>query len=133
MCCQAGKLRERHHSVRSAAREYPLQECDCFQDPTDTLPQRGLSIPLRAVFNRLSQIEELARGENLSNHLLGRISLLANRFGGERVNRQTTRSGARAAVLQESRQNHTSAAYGVAYEGARGATDPLNWTEVGPT
>jgi hypothetical protein len=34
--------------------------------------------------------------------------------------------------LQESRQNHTSAASGVAYAGTRGAINLLNWTEVGP-
>jgi hypothetical protein len=34
--------------------------------------------------------------------------------------------------LQESRQNQTSAASGVAYGDARGATNLLNWTEVGP-
>jgi hypothetical protein len=37
-----------------------------------------------------------------------------------------------ALYLQESRQNHTSAASGVAYAERRGATNPLNWTEVGP-
>src|SRR5580692_7212945 len=39
---------------------------------------------------------------------------------------------AKAPALQESRQNHTSAASGVAYADARGAIDLLNWTEVGP-
>jgi hypothetical protein len=34
--------------------------------------------------------------------------------------------------LQESRQNHTSAASGVAYAESRGATNLLNWTEAGP-
>jgi hypothetical protein len=34
--------------------------------------------------------------------------------------------------LQESRQNHTSAASGVAYAETRGATNLLNWTEAGP-
>ena len=41
-------------------------------------------------------------------------------------------SAGRAPALQESRQNHTSAASGVAYAERRGATNPLNWTEVGP-
>lgn len=34
--------------------------------------------------------------------------------------------------MQESGQNHTSAASGVAYAETRGATDLLNWTEAGP-
>jgi len=34
--------------------------------------------------------------------------------------------------LQESKQNHTSAASGVAYAETRGATNLLNWTEAGP-
>jgi hypothetical protein len=41
-------------------------------------------------------------------------------------------SAGRAPALQESRQNHTSAASGVAYAGTRGAINLLNWTEVGP-
>ncbi len=41
-------------------------------------------------------------------------------------------SAGRAPALQESRQNHTSAASGVAYADARCATNLLNWTEVGP-
>jgi hypothetical protein len=41
-------------------------------------------------------------------------------------------SAGRAPALQESRQNHTSAASGVAYADSRGATTLLNWTEVGP-
>jgi len=39
--------------------------------------------------------------------------------------------GIKSDALQESRQNHTSAASGVAYAEPRGATNPLNWTEVG--
>ena len=35
-------------------------------------------------------------------------------------------------ALQESRQNHTSAASGVAYADSRGAINLLNWTDVGP-
>ena len=38
----------------------------------------------------------------------------------------------RAPALQESGQNHTSAASGVAHAEPRGATNGLNWTEVGP-
>ena len=34
--------------------------------------------------------------------------------------------------MQESRQNHTSAASGVAYAETRGANNLLNWTEAGP-
>jgi hypothetical protein len=41
-------------------------------------------------------------------------------------------SAGRAPALQESRQNHTSAASGVAYAELRGATNLLNWTEAGP-
>src|ERR1700733_822258 len=41
-------------------------------------------------------------------------------------------SAGRAPALQESRQNHTSAASGVAYAEARGATNLVNWTDVGP-
>ena len=37
---------------------------------------------------------------------------------------------ARAPALQESRQNHTSAASGVAYAETHGATNLLNWTEA---
>ena len=41
-------------------------------------------------------------------------------------------SAGRAPALQESRQNHTSAASGVAYADSRGAINLLNWTEAGP-
>jgi hypothetical protein len=41
-------------------------------------------------------------------------------------------SAGRAPALQESRQNQTSAASGVAYAEPCGATDLLNWTDVGP-
>ena len=41
-------------------------------------------------------------------------------------------SAGRAPALQESRQNHTSAASGVAYAETRGATTLLDWTEAGP-
>src|SRR5208282_5009256 len=40
-------------------------------------------------------------------------------------------SAGRASALQTSRQNHISAASGVAYAGTRGATTLLSWTEVG--
>jgi hypothetical protein len=41
-------------------------------------------------------------------------------------------SAGRAPALQESRQNHTSAASGVANADSRGAINLLNWTEAGP-
>src|SRR5271169_6971681 len=41
-------------------------------------------------------------------------------------------SAGRAPASQESRQNHTSAASGVAYAETRGATNLWKWTDVGP-
>ena len=46
--------------------------------------------------------------------------------------RRACSSAGRAPALQESGKTHTSAASGVAYADTRGATDPLNWTDVGP-
>src|SRR5271170_6967015 len=41
-------------------------------------------------------------------------------------------SAGRAPALQESRQNHTSAASGVAYAETHGATNLFKWTDIGP-
>src|SRR6266513_2665485 len=39
----------------------------------------------------------------------------------------------RASAFEVGSVNHISGASGVAYTQTRGATNPLNWTEVGPT